>query len=182
MFFEGGHPVPIYTLGNAAREIIHSIANQTGMATTAQYTAEFNDISTKDVLRPLVKAANYFKHADRDPDANLMFDEELVRAVLYMACHDFEDVANSLPLEMCVFRLWSRAPLTVKVSECPFRLQQHIRKCIRLFPGIRRAADLDEQKRIGLERLKKALADTAVRETFNNFNREVVLPPKMPKQ
>jgi len=35
MFFEGGHPVPIYTLANAAREIIHSIADQTGIATIA---------------------------------------------------------------------------------------------------------------------------------------------------
>jgi hypothetical protein len=174
--------VPIYTLANAAREIIHSIADQTGMATTAQYTADFNGISTKDVLRPLVSAANFFKHADRDPDVKLMFDEQFVTYVLWMACHDFEDVANGLPVEMCVFRMWSRATTAAKVSECPFSLQQHIKNCISLFPGIRRAADLAEQKRIGLERLKKALADTAVRETFSNFNREVVLPPRTPKQ
>ena len=149
MFFEGGHPVPVYTLANAAREIIHSIANQLGTATTAQYTAEFNGISTKDVLRPLVSVANFFKHADRDPDVKLMFDEQFVTFVLWMACHYFEDVANSLPVEMMVFRTWARAT-TARVSECPFSLQQHIRKCIGLFPGIRRAANLADKRGSGL--------------------------------
>ena len=110
-----------------------------------------------------------------------MLDEHFVIFVLWMACHDFEDVANGLPVEMYVFRTWIRAT-TAKITECPFSLQQHIRNCISLFPGIRRAADLAEQKRIGLERLKKALADTPVREMFNKFNREVVLPPRTPKQ
>ena len=77
MFFEGGHPVPVYTLANAAREIIHTIANQTGIATVAQEWAERKGMPTKDFLRPLVSTANFFKHADRDPDAKLMFDEGL---------------------------------------------------------------------------------------------------------
>jgi hypothetical protein len=77
--------------------------------------------------------------------------------------------------------VWFRA-LAAKVTEWPHSQQQHIRDCIRLFPGLRRAADLAEQKRIGLERLKKALADPLIRERFNLFDREVLLPPKTPKQ
>ena len=36
MFFEGGHPVPVYTLANAAREVVTSIANKIGVKTAAQ--------------------------------------------------------------------------------------------------------------------------------------------------
>jgi len=39
MFFEGGHPVPVYTLANAAREIITSIANRIGVTTAVQDVA-----------------------------------------------------------------------------------------------------------------------------------------------
>jgi hypothetical protein len=28
LYFEGGHPVPVYTLANAAREIVSTIASQ----------------------------------------------------------------------------------------------------------------------------------------------------------
>jgi hypothetical protein len=37
MFFEGGHPVPVYTLANA---VVGAIASQTGIKTTVQDVAE----------------------------------------------------------------------------------------------------------------------------------------------
>jgi len=40
MFFEGGRPVPVYTLANAALEIVGAIASQTGIRTTVQDVAE----------------------------------------------------------------------------------------------------------------------------------------------
>ena len=181
MFFEGGHPVPVYTLANAAREVVTSIANQIGVKTAAEDISNIVGITTKNFVGPLVSAANFFKHADRDADATVLFDEDDVRYMLIAACCHFEDVTNGLPMEAIIFTVWVQA-LFPKVTELPVSQQQHVKDCIRLFPGIRRAADLAEQKRIGLERLKKALADTPVRETFNNFNRDVVLPPRTPKQ
>lgn len=84
-------------------------------------------------------------------------------------------------MEGIVFRVWVKA-LTAKVAKLPLSMQQHTRNCIRLFPGLRQAADLAEQKRIGRERLKAALADPLQIETFSQFDREVVLPPKTLKQ
>jgi hypothetical protein len=39
-------------------------------------------IATRDLVGPLVSKANFFKHADRDPDAILVLDEDDVRFML----------------------------------------------------------------------------------------------------
>jgi hypothetical protein len=166
MFFEGGHPAPVYTLANAAREIVTSIANQIGIETGAQDVSSIMGITTKDFVGPLVWAANFFKHADRDAEAMLMFDEDDVRYMLIVASCHFEDLTNGLPVDLSnglpveakVFRRWAKA-LTPKITELPRSQQQLVRDCIRLFPGLRRAASLAEQKEIGLGVLKRALAD-----------------------
>jgi hypothetical protein len=158
MFFEGVHPVPVYTLANAAREIVGSIANKTGVPTASGELADVWDIKEKDVLRPLVLQANFFKHADRDADAKLVFDEDHVRYMLTLAYRDFLVVTNALPVEARVFKMWYAA-LVPKVTEWPLGVQRHIRNCIRFFPGIRRAADLAEQKKIGLAVLNITAAD-----------------------
>ena len=181
MFFEGGHPVPVYTLANAAREIVTSIANQIGVETGAQEIADIMGVTTKDLVGPLVSIANFFKHADRDADAFLVLEEDDVRHMLIVASEHFLGVTNGLPLEATVFKVWQNA-LIPKVAELPLSRQQHIRDCISRFPGIRRAADLAEQKKIGLAVLKKALADASLKETFDRFHREVVLPAKTPKR
>ena len=180
MFFESWHPVPVYTLANAAREIVTSIAKQIGVKTAAEDISNIMGITTKSFVGPLVSTANFFKHADRDADTVLLFYEDDVRHMLTTASCHFEDVTKGLPLEAAIFRFWQKA-LIPKVAEIPFTHQQEIKACIRLFPGIRRAADLVEQKRIGLEELKKALADASVKERFERYNREIVFPLKTPK-
>jgi hypothetical protein len=68
--------------------------------------------------------------------------------------------------------------LIPKVTEIPASLQQYVKDCIRCFPGIRRAADLGEQKRIGLAVLKEALANPSLQEKL----RKIVVPRKTPKR
>jgi hypothetical protein len=169
MFFEGGHPVPVYTLANAAREIVGSILNQTGVVTAAGEMAGFWGIKEKDLVRPLVLQANFFKHADRDADAKLVLDEDHVRHMFIFAINDFREVANE-PVETRVYRIWNIA-LVPKVTEWPLSAQQHMRNCIKLFPGIRRAVDLAAQKKIGLACLYQALADPTFQEKLVSISR-----------
>jgi hypothetical protein len=170
MFFERGHPVPVYTLANAAREIASSIGNQTGASTATRDFADMLDITDKELLRPLVSQANFFKHADRDADAKLALDEDDLRYMIMLALSEFGDVTNALPVEAQVFKTWSLA-LVPKVTEWPLRVQQHIKDYIRLFPGIRQATDLAEQKKIGLAVLKRALADPMSQEKLASISR-----------
>jgi hypothetical protein len=174
LFFEGGHPVPVYILANAAREIVATIGAQIDVETVQQELAASRGISVKDMLRPLGAAANFFKHADRDADRTLDFDEGDAEVVLQLACHDFGRITGGMPIEAQIYEAWIAAIAFPRVSEAPLRSQQLIRRVIAHFPGIRGAADRAEQKKIGLEVLERALTDPTL---AMNFKREVVLPP-----
>ena len=119
MFFEGGHPVPVYTLANAAREIVTSIAHQTGIKTGTQEIADIMGMTTKDIIGPLVSTANFFKHADRDADAILVLDEDDVRFMLITASEHFKDVTNGWPLEATVFDVWAKALVPKVIAAQP---------------------------------------------------------------
>ena len=94
MFFEGQHPVPIFTLANAAREIVASIGEQTDVQTVQSDLAEQRGVPFKKFVQPLSRIANFFKHADRDADAYLEFNEDDLEVVLQLACHDFGRVTG----------------------------------------------------------------------------------------
>jgi hypothetical protein len=158
MFFEGGHPVPIYTLANAAREIVSSIGAQADIETVQRELADKRGVKLKEWIKPLTGPANFFKHADRDASATLEFDENEVEVMLQLACHDFGRIAGAVLVEALIYELWITAIAIRRVSKQPLHLQELIRRAIKFFPGIR-SADRPEQKRIGLAVLRDALAN-----------------------
>jgi hypothetical protein len=134
LFFENGHPVPIYTLANAAREIVATIGAQIDVETVQQELAVNRGTSVKEMLRPLGAAANFFKHADRDADQTLDFDEGDAEVVLQLACHDFGRITGGMPVEAQIYEAWIAAIAFPRVSEAPLRSQQLIRRVIANFP------------------------------------------------
>jgi hypothetical protein len=171
-FFEGGHPVPIYTLANAAREIVATIGEQIDIETVQKEIAADRGKDVKDLVRPLITAANFFKHADRDADAVLDFDEGDAEVVLQLACHDFGRVTGGMPIEAQIYEAWIAAVAFRRVSDAPLRSQDLIKKVIQYFPGVRGQAR-PEQKRIGLAVLNRALTDPSLE---MKFRREITLP------
>jgi hypothetical protein len=165
--------VPVYTLANAAREIVATIGDRTEVETVQQALAVSRGVPVKEMLRPLSRAANFFKHADRDVDATLDFDESDAEVVLQLACHDFGRIAGGMPIEAQIYEAWVAAIAFPRVSEAPLRSQRLVRRVIAYFPGIRGAANRAEQKKIGLNVLRRALTDPELEMTFK---REVVLP------
>ena len=172
MFFRGGHLVPVYTLANAAREIVAAIGDQIDAETVLRELAARRGITVKELVRPLVHTANFFKHADRDADATIEFDTYDVELTLLAACEDFGRVADGMLVEAQVFQAWMLA-LFPKVSKAPLRKQGTIRGTIRYFPGIRGAPSRAEQKKIGLAVLERAMRDPRLE---MEFKRAVVLP------
>src|SRR6202521_4709604 len=130
LFFEGGHPVPVYTLANAAREIVATIGEQIDVETVQQELAASRGIGVKEMLRPLGTAANFFKHADRDATATLDFDEGDAEVVLQLACHDFGRITGGMPIEAQIYEAWIAAIAFPRVSEAPLRSQELIRRVI----------------------------------------------------
>jgi len=174
LFFEDSHPVPIYVLASAAREILMTIGSKVGVETTLEAVAKAYGVGLKAAIRDVNKLTNFFKHADRDPTATVSFSEDEVDGILFMACNDFGGVTGGLPIEAQVFQLWVKALAYERVSDAPLRDQSYIRFGIKKFPGIR-SASRKEQKRLGLEFLNKSMDDPSLRIPHN---REVTLAPK----
>src|SRR6516165_7526318 len=83
MFFEDKDLAPIYTLANAVREVMGQIGEHLDIKTVQQEVAKSRGKSVTDLTQPLRNVANFFKHADRDPTAKIIFDENDVEVTLF---------------------------------------------------------------------------------------------------
>jgi hypothetical protein len=162
LFFEGDHPVPIYVLASAAREILTTVGDKIGVETILHSLAKRSGKSVKQLAREAHSFAGFFKHADRDATATLTFAETEVDAVLAMACQDFGRVTGGMPVEAQVYEVWVYALAFAKVSDAPLAGQRLIKLAISQFPGVR-TADRAEQKRIGLRVLNTLLNDPSLK-------------------
>jgi hypothetical protein len=171
--FRGEHPASIYLLAASACEILTTIGEKTGTQTMLAGVAETTGTPLKKLVQIANEFAGFLKHADRNPTAVLeRFTEWDTNLVLYIACHAFHRVAKGQPVELQVFEAWYLATAFEKVSAAPLRVQPFVRRCIKLFPGIR-GVSRAEQQRIGLEQLEKARRNPALR---MEIQREVILP------
>ena len=160
--FHAGHLASVMVLANSAREIVATIGEKIGAETAhAKIAARFGK-SIPEVIAPLSKAAGFLKHADRQTTKSFELIERDVEMTLYLASLDFAIVAKGLPIEAQVYEGWFLAKGIRKVSAMGLRKQALIRDMIRHFPGIRRAAPT-EQKKIGLNALKKAQSNPSLK-------------------
>ena len=125
----------------------------------------------KKLVEPLSRISNFFKHANRDADAYLKFDEDDLEVVLQLACQDFGRVTGGMPIEAQIYEVWVTAIAFPSISKAPLRKQALLRKAIKYFPGIR-LADRAGRKRIGLKVLNQAMTDPGLE---MRFKREVEL-------
>ena len=138
LFFEDTHPVPIYTLAAAAREILTTIGGRTGVRTVLHNFADRKGISLQDAEKDIRRFVNFFKHANRDPAAVLENFSDLGNDILlWIASHDFGRVAGGMPIEAQVFEAWFYAITVKRVSDGGLKWQRIVKRCIQLFPGIR---------------------------------------------
>ena len=73
LWFHEGDPVSILTLAAAGHAIVESLLKKRGLSTKIFDEGRLNPAHRKEYLLAVTKARNFFKHADRDPDAVLDF-------------------------------------------------------------------------------------------------------------
>jgi hypothetical protein len=103
LYFQDGDEVAIHTLASAAYEVVVSLRTRAG----------FVDEIVKHILperraefrQHWNRAQNFFKHADRDPEALLDFDPGLTEIKMLVACTCFAVLGR--PTEpMLTFQIW----------------------------------------------------------------------------
>ena len=157
--FRGEHPASIYLLASCAREILTTIGTKTKVETLLHGISKETGHKLGRVIEEAHQFANFMKHADKDADDTLdRFTAADADMLLLIACKDFGIIAKGMPIELQVYEAWWFAIAHESISKAPLRSQSFLRKCIQLFPGIRRANRADRQA-LGLVALEKARLD-----------------------
>ena len=171
LFFENGNPVSIYLLASAAREILTTLGDKTGVKTLLHDMSGWKGEPLKETISKAHGFAKFFKNANSDTTAILEFPEDEVDGILFIACHDFGRITGGMPVHAQVYELFFLAQSYKHVSKLSLRKQRIARNIIKAFPGVRSAGRL-EKKRIGLAVLEKALTDPGLQ---MEINREIKL-------
>ncbi len=91
LFFSQGDETAIHTLAAAAYEILKDLSFKKRLSGIVknkklnQFILRNGPIGKKNANK-IFSAANFFKHADIDPELSLEFDPDLTQVILYEAC------------------------------------------------------------------------------------------------
>lgn len=158
LFFGGGDPISIFTLAANAWEVVDALCSGQGIDSISNESREHVP-EGKDLKRDYINSPyrNFFKHADRDPEARLVgFDATKCDGVIFLAVEDYLRLMGKSPVEFQMFQLWYLACYVEKVSDDS--LARILKRTDQLFPDIRRVPR-DRQILMGEKALEWAQTD-----------------------
>ena len=108
MWFTGGDPVVTHTLAYAAYDVLHDVSkardpNRPDLLFDSTHVAPEKRKEFNGYFRA---AGNFFKHADRDAHAVLVFSPGITQIFLHYAVCALDLCGESLPNECIVFTNW----------------------------------------------------------------------------
>ena len=109
LFFSHGDIVAVHTLAGAAQELLRGLGKAKGVRSFMKDNSEIRPEKLKEVAairRKINEAENFFKHADRDPDAVLGFRPAATPFYILDGVELYGQLAGSLFPEAEVFRMW----------------------------------------------------------------------------
>jgi hypothetical protein len=111
LLFDGGDPIAVYLLAAAARVITTTLCERRGLPSIADDVLEdWPHLTKRDFYREVNRHANFFKHADDDPDEVLTtFHDHEAECVLFAAVIDLIKLRDRPPAEVLVFEDWFHA-------------------------------------------------------------------------
>ncbi|WP_303905039.1 hypothetical protein [Thiohalomonas denitrificans] len=108
LFFENGDPIAVHTLAAAAQGVIRDVAK----ARDLNHTSILHDHpevpveARKEWFNILNSSRNFFKHANKDPENTLEFDEKENEPLLLDACLVLTELSNEALSEANVYLGW----------------------------------------------------------------------------
>jgi hypothetical protein len=158
LLYDDADLVPVYSLAANAWEIIDTLATRAGVDSISDQTREHIPLG-KDLKYDYINSPyrNFFKHADRDPDASVPpLKDGIVESIVFLAVEDYLRVFEMSPVEFQVYQLWYLAKNEEKLSiDAIAHVLDDIR---RAFPNIRNLAR-DEQLSMARSVLASAQTD-----------------------
>ena len=117
LLFADHDPLAIRTLAAAAHGILADLVEH--RLPTGSWRAKVvqdSGLSNKGALAVLNSAQNYLKHADRDPNAKLSFDDEENDHIIFVATLECGELRYPLSFNMQAFQIWYLASYPDKIG------------------------------------------------------------------
>jgi len=110
MLFERRDPAAVHTLVFASHQVLYDLCASSKNSSSLQYSLRdyryIPEDQRQEWYRLLNSPANFFKHADRDPNAELTFDPRMTEAFLLDATFLYQNLTEDLFHEGAVYRTW----------------------------------------------------------------------------
>ena len=110
LYFMERDPVSIHTLAGAVYQILIDLNKHRGGNPLIMELASLKGVvipgKEKDLIRLLSKAENFFKHADRDPEAIIDFCPASNEHVLWESCIKYTELTSEQTPTMQAMNLW----------------------------------------------------------------------------
>lgn len=108
MWFREEDAVSVHTLACAAHEVIHGINQHRGGRDLLLDNLNIKDEYRKDWIRKIKKEANFFKHADKDPDPSntIEFSPGITEMYLMFTVVGVEVIGERLNDREAAFNFW----------------------------------------------------------------------------
>ena len=106
MFFEERDPIALHTVVAAAHQILTDLGKKKGVASALKDNAYLNEKQRRELRSNVLKAPNFFKHADRDPEATLEFNPETTPFLIFDAILMYGLLSDSILAQAPIFLGW----------------------------------------------------------------------------
>ena len=156
ILFSGEDILAIYTVAASAYRVLADLAKHEGAILVGDKSVEatYNNLHVertgkslsdfqRDVRKELNRPANFLKHADKDPEATSVIDEQMTDNLLLDCCSSYEQLTGEFTEEMVAFLEWY---LAVYPRDPTREINQYI--SIKHVHGKSRAYQLSEGNRL----------------------------------
>ena len=129
LFFDGGDPVSVHTLSEAAAQVLYDIRHKFGAQSKIRDTDIIKPEFKKEWFASLFASRNFFKHADRDSEEIHEFKEEFNHFSLLDSVNMYLTAKRAWTPETIVYVQWFAVtyPSMVKKQNQFADLMDHFR-------------------------------------------------------
>lgn len=141
MLFDGGDFVSVHTLASASATIFRDLLAAKGKATWRKEIVDSYPGGAAEADRLLKEAQNFFKHADRDPEKEIEFDEITNDETIIVATLEYGLLINGEGVKMSypasVFQMWffAKDPRVLEAVNDP-NVNNVLESARGIFPGL----------------------------------------------
>jgi hypothetical protein len=142
LFFARAHPVAVETLNAAASGVLRGLGEKHGIQSYLHDSDLIRDEHRGEWISILHKAQNFFKHADKDSEAELDYDPKMLQFLILETCHLYRYLASEKYLryhqlkEAICFEVW---------FSCKYPEYLRDRNWFRKIPGCAAIANADPE-------------------------------------